>query len=170
MKTIDFVLDLIGSGLIFGGSRSFASYFMPSTLEQWLKEHQWVEDPNSPCISCKAREELWKGQFSEKICKQNVEQGGSCYRETLRSVFIPFIRNALAGELSPIRELGKVIHKKGPIHDGMGEQTLFGIICHELGGMDRIMGPYFKKNGLSKADREYMEAVRKFLSDRKKSQ
>lgn len=167
MKTTDFVLDLIGSGF-FVGAYNFVENFLPTVLQSWLERNSWIEDDSSPCKYCAKLEAKLEGKFSEQICQQNVLHGGSCYRETLRKVFIPFVQTALAEEGLSIRELGRVVHRQCAVHDGIGQKTLFRLICDELGGEAEKLhssGQLTRKK-LSQADIEYLAKVGPFFKQR----
>jgi hypothetical protein len=102
-------------------------------IERWLGDNKWVEDRNSLCMRCKHLEEVKFG-FSEEQCKKNIMKGGSCYRETLKTAFIPFLRNVLKGVYPSTQSMIEIIHKKGYINDGIGDFSLIQIVLHELGG------------------------------------
>lgn len=131
-----FVQSLRDAGFVFRRDGLF--YFVDEIIERWLQDNKWVEDPSAPCQWCKHLEKIGYGvrsgsAFSESQCHRNVEAGGSCYREELRTIFIPFLRNALKGIYPPVEDLMIPTHKRGPVSDGIGEFTLLGMICHELG-------------------------------------
>ncbi len=127
-----FIKNLENTGLIFRAS--LERIFTDQNISHWLESQKWISDSNIPCLFCKYKEEngTW---FSETKCKENVSQGGSCYRETLKNHFIPFLKNVLEGKYpAAIVELTNIVHKKGPIWDGIGDFNLLGMIFHELGG------------------------------------
>lgn len=109
-------------------------------IQRWLKDNEWVENPTSRCSWCQHMEEIKSG-FSEEQCCLNVTGGGSCYRQTLKEVFVPFLRNILRGTYPSLNDvLHKVVHHKGPIWDGCGNMRIISILQHELGGTSMRMG------------------------------
>ena len=127
-----FIKELENTGWILR-SGSLKRIFTDQNICRWLESQKWIPDPDIPCLFCKYKEENgdW---FSEVKCKENVSQGGSCYRETLKNHFIPFLKNVLEGKYPVIAELKEFVHRKGPIWDGIGNFNLLGMIFHELGG------------------------------------
>lgn len=108
-------------------------YFTDEIIRRWLQDNTWVEEASAPCVWCKHMVEISSG-FSAERCRLKVAQGSSCYRQTLRDFFIPFLRNALQGIYPSLSDLKKPVHLKGEIWDGFDNMTLMGIVCHELGG------------------------------------
>lgn len=104
--------------------------FTETVMNRFLERYQWVEDTSSSCQHC-ARSRFG---FSEEKCVDNVRQGGSCTRETLRSVVMPAVKRMLEGEYPPPSKLFRTVHRKGPIHDGMGNVNLRELIAHYVGG------------------------------------
>ena len=129
MDHSQFVKSVADAGLVMRDLH----YFTDEVIQRWLQDNMWVEDPTSRCKWCQHMEEIRSG-FSEERCRLNVADGGSCYRQTLKEVFVPFLRNALRGTYPLLDDLRNVIHHKGPIWDGFSDMRLFGIVCHELGG------------------------------------
>ena len=129
MNHSQFVKSVEDAGLVM---RSDLRLLTDEIIRQWLQDNTWVEDPASRCKWCQHLKEVGSG-FSEEQCRLNVAGGGSCYRETLKKVFIPFLKNALRGAYPSLDDLQKVIHHKGPIWDGFSNMNLIGIILHELG-------------------------------------
>lgn len=130
MNHSQFVQLVVDDDLVFPVGMSA---FTDEVIQRWLQDNMWVEDPTSRCKWCQHLEEIKSG-FSEERCRLNVAGGGSCYRQTLKEVFAPFLRNALRGAYPPLDDLQKIIHHKGPIWDGFRDMTLMSIVCHELGG------------------------------------
>ena len=128
----DFIEDLVGSGLRKGWR--YRLCFRPEVLQRWLDDHKWVEDSTLLCAQCQHMNQVTRGEVTEESCRQNVVQGGSCYRETLKTVFMPFVRDALSGKAPRLREFGNIVHKQGPIWQGSSNLTLGGMIDHELIG------------------------------------
>ncbi len=128
MDHSQFIQSVVSAGLVFpSGMRAFTD----EDIQRWLQDNTWVEDPTSRCKWCQHMEEV-NGEFSEEKCRLNVVGGGSCYRQTLKAVFIPFLRDTLQGIYPPLDELRKVVHHDGPIWDGWrGDTTIISIICHE---------------------------------------
>ena len=119
----DFVEDVVGSGLFKRGHVVFS----PQRLELWLRKHEWIEK-EGPCERCRRL-----SFFSEEQCRENVHSGGTCYRDTLRLILVPMVRLMLNSQAPRLRELGKKVHVRAPVHhDGMDNLTLFDVICHEL--------------------------------------
>lgn len=81
-------------------------YFTDMVIQRWLQDNVWVEDPTSRCKWRQHMEEIKSG-FSEEQCRLNVAGGGSCYRETLKQVFVPFLKNALRGIYPSLDDLRK---------------------------------------------------------------
>lgn len=130
MDHSQFVQSVVDAGLVFS---SGMDSFTDEVIRRWLQDNTWVEDPTSRCKWCQHMEEIKSG-FSEEQCRLNVSGGGSCYRETLKQAFIPFLKNALLGIYPSLDDFHKVIHHKGTIWDGCDNMTLVDIVCHELGG------------------------------------
>lgn len=128
----DFLADVVDSGL---QHITFRYMFLAEVLRRWLADNAWIEDQLSACQHC-AHLKRVSGEFDEEKCRQNVESGGTCYREVLRTVLAPLVRNALTGYAPRVRELGRAVHRSGPYWDGWpkAETTLLAIIQHELGG------------------------------------
>lgn len=129
MDHSQFIKSVEDTGLI---GRGDLRLFTDEVIQWWLQDNTWVEDSTSCCKWCQHLEEIGSG-FSEEQCRLNVAGGGCCYRETLKTVFIPFLRNALRGRYPSPVDLRRVIHHRGPIWDGFSDMTLVGIILHELG-------------------------------------
>lgn len=123
-----FIESVVGAGLVI---RDGLRFFTDDVISRWLLDNIWVESPTSRCEWC---QHMKQSGFSEAQCRLNVTGGGSCYRETLRTVFIPFLKNAQRGIYPSPEELQKEVHRKGPIWDGTYGMTLIGMILHELGG------------------------------------
>lgn len=129
MDHSQFVKSITDTGLVMPNS---LYYFTDEVIRRWLQDNAWVEDPNSHCKWCQHMEEVKSG-FSEEQCHLNVTRGGSCYRKTLKEVFIPFLKNVLLGIYPSPDDLWKPIHRKGPIWDGFtDDMNLIEIIFHEL--------------------------------------
>lgn len=129
MDHSQFIKSVEDTGVIGRGDLRF---FTDEVIQQWLSDNTWVEDPASGCKWCQHLAEIKSG-FSKEQCRLNVAGGGCCYRETLKKVFIPFLRNALRGRYPSPDDLQRVIHHKGPIWDGFSNMTIVGIVLHELG-------------------------------------
>ena len=106
-------------------------FFLDEVITRWLKDNGWVEEVALPCRWCAHLTEVGHG-FCEEECKKNVSGGFSCYRQTLATIVIPFLKGALRGEYPPPNELFRKIHRMGPHKDGMGDEELMGILQHEL--------------------------------------
>ncbi|MBI2595112.1 hypothetical protein HYW46_00055 [Candidatus Daviesbacteria bacterium] len=117
------------------GEKTLRVYTADAVLEQYLKDHTWMDDPKSHCVSCSRIVDKSGGWFSKKMCRENVQQGFSCRRETLRNHFLPFVRNALEGRYPDQEEWHEIIHRVGPYYDGTGkmEWSLSYSYAHELG-------------------------------------
>ena len=102
--------------------------FHERTLIQWLEDHEHLL-VNGPCHMCTKSK-----FFSTEKCAENVGGGGTCYEEILRSVFLPFVQEAVAGTFSQVPDHVTIIHRKGDQWDGMVDMRLLDIIDHELGG------------------------------------
>lgn len=108
--------------------------FTDEVIKRWLDDNRWIENPKSPCLHCKHLHDIGEG-FSEERCRQNVKRGGACYRETLKKHLIPCLRRALKGTYPSMEKLMRVIHKKGPIWDGIPDNfCLLSAILDALGG------------------------------------
>lgn len=129
MNHLQFVRSVTTAGLIMGD----VHYFTDEVIQRWLQDNTWVEEASAPCVWCKHMEEIRSG-FSVERCRLKVARGSSCYRQTLRDFFIPFLRNALCGIYPSLSDLKRSVHLKGEIWDGFGDMTLMAIVCHELGG------------------------------------
>ncbi len=105
--------------------------FTDEVIERWLQDNTWVEDVGSPCGWC---QHMAHSGFSEEQCRVNVAGGGSCYRQVLKEVFIPSLRNALRGKYPTLDELRDVVYHQGPVWGGLSDMKLIGIVLHELGG------------------------------------
>lgn len=128
LRLSEFLEILVRLGL---KDKRYLLNFRPEVLRRWLEDHAWVSDSTKPCAGCA----LKTGWFSEEHCRRNVEAGGQCYRETLRTVFVPFVQAALRDEVFKFRPgQDGFVHRPGPTHDGMEELTLSMMIDHELGG------------------------------------
>src|SRR3989344_8831340 len=79
--------------------------FTETVMNRFLERYQWVEDTSSSCQHC-ARSRFG---FSEEKCVDNVRQGGSCTRETLRSVVMPAVKRMLEGEDPPPSKLFRTV-------------------------------------------------------------
>jgi len=130
MDHSQFVKSVEDAGVVMRGDLRL---FTDKVIQQWLQDNAWVEDPASYCKWCQHMTEVGSG-FSKEQCRLNVAGGGCCYRETLKKVFMPFLRNALHGRYPSPDDLQRVIHHKGPIWDGFSDMALVGIVCHELSG------------------------------------
>ena len=114
---------------------TYTQCFRPDVLRRWLTDHAWVSDPSTPCAKCAYNRERLGGWFTEADCQRNVEAGDQCYRETLKTLFVPFVEAALRDEVFEFQpKQDGIVHRSGPKHDGIGEITLSGMIDHELGG------------------------------------
>lgn len=128
MDHSQFLQSLVDASLLDEHSHCFTD----EVIKRWLEDNQWIEDAASPCKWCEHLTDCGHG-FTEERCRLNVAAGYSCYRQTLAKVFAPFLRNALQGKYPPVDDLRNVIHRMGPNRDGMGNETIVGIILHELG-------------------------------------
>lgn len=126
-----FIRMVVDSGLV-ASPRWY--WFCDSSLTYWLTHNALDTNPKDACGRCAHLEKASKGKFSERVCAQNVAEGGSCYRQVLATKFIPFLENALRGEYPTVDELQEVVHKRGPHWDGVVEGTLLSLILHEVGG------------------------------------
>lgn len=143
MDHSQFVLSLENTGVVVRGG--FSRIFRDEVIQKWLEENEWVENSAMRCKHCQHMEKV-SGRFSEELCRQKVADGGSCYRQTLRNIFIPFLRSTLAGEYPSVDDLQKVVHLKGEIWDGMEDMKIISIILHELGGTwMRMQNEAFKR-------------------------
>ena len=109
MDHSQFVQSIEDARLIMHDSLRF---FTDKVILRWLQDNAWAGDPTSRCNWCQHMEEI-RSDFSEEQCHLNVEGGGSCYRETLKGVLIPFLKNALRGVYPSLDDLRRVIHQKG---------------------------------------------------------
>ncbi len=115
------------------GGTNIANIFTDAIIQRWLDDNTWVNDSTAPCAHCRHMKEV-NGQYSEEKCRQNVQGGGYCYRETLKVFFLPFLHNALLGIYPSLDVLVQIVHHRGPIWDGLNDASILSIVLHELGG------------------------------------
>ena len=133
MKLSEFLKTLVRLGI---KDKRYPALFRSDVLRRWLMDHAWVSDPSTPCAKCAYNQEHLGGWFTEADCQRNVEAGGQCYRETLKTLFVPFVEAAPRDEVFEFQpKQDGIVHRSGPKHDGIGEITLSGMIDHELGGI-----------------------------------
>lgn len=101
-------------------------------VSRWLTDNEWVNDPAIPCRHCEHLYLVTDGKFSKEDCAEKTQAGLPCYRETLRTLFMPLLQRILRGDYPSNEELTRKVH-----HDDSGlfeVSTALGIIQHELGG------------------------------------
>ena len=125
--------------------------FTNTVMMNFLKSVEWVENAKSFCQHCA----LNTFGFSEEKCADNIQEGGFCIRETLRNVMMPVVRRMLEGEYPSPGELYGTIHRRGPIHDGIGNCSLRELIAHYIGGNWQ----HIQSNDQEEAQRVRQEAI-----------
>lgn len=119
----------------------------PAVLQAWLDKNQWASDKTQSCLYCIRNADVMQGfcdrRFSEEVCRENVSKGGTCYREMLKTVFIPMVQDMLR-EVYPSQE--ELETEAYADHRAMGLQysgtpsiDLWDAMNHELGGMVETM-------------------------------
>jgi hypothetical protein len=139
MNRIEFVKTIVESSE-FDNRSDFECCFYNAVLKRWLKENRPLRRENG-CENCHRfnskpgeamLEAFRKGLEPVRLTCEAVQQEGvDCYKEMLRTKFIPFVKDALNDVCPEPTTLHEVIFSS----TGAAKMTLKGVIEHELTGM-----------------------------------